>query len=117
MCSSSDTWCDDERCTLGINLTAFQYPMDNKYMVGEEWILKDIGFHYKHVLDEYEMQAWYDTDPMDGDACVTDGYHYHDYDDDVYIAECEDEVASVASSDEHDRSFDWLFTNNKFMYT
>jgi hypothetical protein len=113
MCSTN-TWCDDERCTLGINMTAFAYPMGNKYMVGEEWILREIGFDYKHLLDEYDLLAWHDNELMiDSDACVTD---YDDYDD-AYIAECDDEVASVASSEEHDRSFDWLFTNNKFMYT
>jgi hypothetical protein len=111
----SSAWCDDERCILGTNPPS-EHPAVVGYMVGEEWILKEIGFRYKHILDAYETYSDHDSDyALDIDT--------HELDlsldnlEDLVIPECEDDVVSVASSSDIDTSYDWLFVNNKFMYT
>lgn len=122
------SWCDDERCTL---CTKCHYVNDNqvtnKYMIGDEWMLLEYNVHNKFT--KFDTVVYNKPPPQPIDFMMESmgcggGY---DIEDDIGVDEyreedgygygygCEDDT-SIASV-EYDNSFDWLFDNNKFMYT
>lgn len=98
-------------------------------MTGDEWMLQQFDVHNKFTqfnTFEYDSTSEDDESPVDlvvdisvspYDVLPNIFDHYLDQDRDDFVIVDDDEAVSVASSAEPDRSFDWLFVNNKFMYT